>query len=316
MSRNKHKSNNLLVAVIAVVCTAVLLSAILYYHSDTLFPPTDSSSLASDTSGSASGGGFIGAMTVNGIDLSAVPEYTDTPYFVLCDNIPPVKNLATDKSFETYGELDDLGRCTTCISSVGKELMPTEERGDISSVKPTAWHSVNYDGVGSLYNRCHLIGFQLTGENANKQNLITGTRYMNVKGMLPFENMIADFVKETNMHVIYRVTPVFVGDELLARGVLLEAYSVEDDGDGVCFCVFVYNVQPGIELEYTDGTSYLEGQKPPEMGTYIINKSSKKFHTESCKNAESISEHNKQRYTGSRKDLIDNGYTPCGYCNP
>lgn len=312
MSKRKiKKSNN---SFITVLCIAALLIAVALCYSNGLIEiPGFQSSEPADV---PSTDGFLSDITLYGIDLSSVPEYSSEPYFVLCGNIPPVKSLATDRSFETYGELDSLGRCTSCIASVGKDLMPTEDRGDISSVKPTAWHSVTYDGVGSLYNRCHLIGFQLTGENANRQNLITGTRYLNVTGMLPFENMIADFVKETDMHVIYRVTPIFVGDELLARGVLLEAYSVEDDGDGVCFCVFAYNVQPGIELDYSDGSSYIEGQKPAESGTYIINTGSKKFHKPDCEHVDSINEYNKQRYTGSRKALIDDGYSPCGKCNP
>lgn len=314
MAKKKAKSGKGAVYAVTVVCALLLLCAIAFYYSDILFPPAEAPSSTSEVSVSEET--FLGNVTIYGIDLSDVPYYTNEPYFVLRGNTPPVKSEATERSFETYGELDTLGRCTSCIACVGKDLMPTEERGDISSVKPTGWHSVNYEGVGSLYNRCHLIGFQLTGENANRQNLITGTRYMNVTGMLPFENMIADFVKETGMHVIYRVTPVFIGDELLSRGVILEAYSCEDDGDGVCFCVFVYNVQPGIELEYSDGTSYKEGEKPAESGTYIINTSSKKFHLPTCKNAESISEYNKQRFTGKRKELIDNGYSPCGFCNP
>ena len=135
--------------------------------------------------------------------------------------------------------------------------MPTEERGSIGSVKPSGWQTVKYDFVDGkyLYNRCHLLGYQLTGENANEQNLITGTRYLNVDGMLPFENMVADYVKETDNHVMYRVTPVFDGAELVARGVLMEAYSVEDGGDGVEFCVYCYNVQPGVKIDYATGDS-------------------------------------------------------------
>ena len=163
----------------------------------------------------------------------------------------------TTKSYEEYGRLDLLGRCTEVSASVGKDLMPTEERGNIGMIKPTGWHTVKYQGIDGnyLYNRCHLIGFQLTGENANERNLITGTRYMNVQGMLPFENMIADYVKETNNHVLYRVTPIFEGANLLASGVLMEAKSVEDDGKGVMFNVYCYNVQPGVEINYATGAS-------------------------------------------------------------
>ena len=163
----------------------------------------------------------------------------------------------TTDSYETYSPLDALGRCGVVMSCIGQDLMPTEERGSIGQVKPSGWQTVKYDFVNGkyLYNRCHLIGFQLTGENANTSNLITGTRYMNVEGMLPFENMVADYIKETNNHVLYRVTPVFQDNELVARGVLIEAKSVEDDGDGILFCVYVYNNQPGVEIDYLTGLS-------------------------------------------------------------
>ena len=155
------------------------------------------------------------------------------------------------------GEQDALGRCQSAWANIGQDLMPTGERGKIGHIKPTGWHTVKYDSVDGkyLYNRCHLIGFQLTAENANEKNLITGTRYMNVEGMLPFENMVADYIKETGFHVLYRVTPVFEGDDLLAKGVQMEAYSVEDQGEGICFHVFVYNVQPGIFIDYATGES-------------------------------------------------------------
>ena len=170
------------------------------------------------------------------------------------------ENDMTVDSFEYYGELDELGRCTVAYASIGKDLMPTEKRGSIGSVKPTGWHTVKYDIVDGkyLYNRCHLIGYQLTAENANKNNLITGTRYLNVDGMLLFENMVADYIKETNNHVLYRVTPIFTGDNLLADGVLMEAESVEDNGEGISYNVFCYNVQPGVKIDYVTGDSSLE----------------------------------------------------------
>lgn len=189
-------------------------------------------------------------------DFSALPPYSGEPYISVCGGDPDFsENEITSVSYEYYSELDALGRCGVCIASVGQDIMPTEKRGSIGQVKPTGWHTVKYDFVDGkyLYNRCHLIGFQLTGENANKRNLITGTRYLNVEGMLPFENMVADYVKETGNHVMYRVTPIFVGDELLARGVHIEAESVEDGGDGIMFNVFCYNVQPGIVLDYATG---------------------------------------------------------------
>lgn len=189
-------------------------------------------------------------------DFSALPPYSGEPYISVCGGDPDFsENEITSVSYEYYSELDALGRCGVCIASVGQDIMPTEKRGSIGQVKPTGWHTVKYDFVDGkyLYNRCHLIGFQLTGENANKRNLITGTRYLNVEGMLPFENMVADYVKETGNHVMYRVTPIFVGDELLARGVHIEAESVEDGGDDIMFNVFCYNVQPGVVLDYATG---------------------------------------------------------------
>ena len=205
------------------------------------------------------------------------------------------------------------------MACIGRDIMPTEERGDISSVKPTGWVQAMYNG-SYLYNRCHLIGFQLTGENANKQNLITGTAYFNVSGMLAFENMVADYIKETNNHVLYRVTPIFVGNELVARGVLMEAWSVEDDGEGICFNVFVYNVQPGVEINYATGKSQ-EAENTPSVPednktNYIANKNSKKFHIPTCTWVSKMSESNKEYHTSTHDEMIANGYSPCGTCNP
>ena len=191
-------------------------------------------------------------------DLSSIPAFTNKPYVVLNHNVPdfPDKDK-TRKSFERYSELDSLGRCGPAYANVGRETMPTQKRGPIGSVKPSGWQTVKYEGIDGkyLYNRCHLIGYQLTAENANPKNLITGTRYLNVTGMLPFENMVADYVKETNHHVLYRVTPIFQGNDLVARGVQMEAWSVEDKGAGVQFNVFVYNNQPGITIDYKTGKS-------------------------------------------------------------
>ena len=192
------------------------------------------------------------------ISLSNIPEYRGNPYVRINNNVPffEEEDLTTN-SYEKYSELDSLGRCGMVIANIGKDLMPAEERDAIGAVKPTGWHTVKYNGIDGnyLYNRCHLIGFQLTGENANKKNLITGTRYMNVDGMLPFENMVAEYVDETNNHVLYRVTPIFEGNNLLASGVLIEAKSVEDNGEGIQFNVYCYNVQPGIEIDYENGKS-------------------------------------------------------------
>ncbi|MFV0342953.1 MAG: DNA/RNA non-specific endonuclease [Anaerocolumna sp.] len=191
-------------------------------------------------------------------NLENIPEYSGSPYVSINNNVPSFDEKDKTKvSFENYSELDILDRCSVAFANIGIDLMPTEKRGSISQVKPTGWHSVQYENVDgkSLYNRCHLIGFQLTAENANEENLITGTRYLNVDGMLPFENMVADYIKETNHHVLYRVTPIFEGTNLVASGVLMEAYSVEDEGEGISFFVYVYNVQPGITIDYETGES-------------------------------------------------------------
>ncbi len=260
--------------------------------------------------------------TAEVVALSDVPEFSGEPYVVINDNEPsfPVEDF-TSEGFEEYSPLDDLGRCGVAYANVGLETMPTEERGSISNVKPTGWQSVQYDFVDgkSLYNRCHLIGFQLTGENANRQNLITGTRYMNVDGMLPFENMVADYVKETENHVLYRVTPVFEGDNLVASGVQMEAQSVEDKGEGVCFNVYVYNNQPGVTIDYATGDSWASDEAPSDTGkesTYILNTSSRKFHKPDCGSVETISPSNKKSYTGTREELINQGYEACGKCKP
>lgn len=189
-----------------------------------------------------------------------IPAFSADAYVVINENKPEFSKADyTTSSYETYTELDRLNRCGAAMACIGKDIMPTEERGSIGQVKPSGWHTVKYDFVDGkyLYNRCHLIGYQLTGENANEKNLITGTRYLNVEGMLPFENMVADYVKETGNHVLYRVTPIFDGDDLVARGVQMEAWSVEDDGEGICFNVYCYNNQPGVEIDYATGESKL-----------------------------------------------------------
>lgn len=259
--------------------------------------------------------------------LSDIPEYDISPYTVVNDNIPyfTESDKNNTSSFEIYSELDELSRCSVAYACIGTDLMPTEERGEIGSIKPSGWHSVKYDNVDGkyLYNRCHLIGYQLSGENANEKNLITGTRYMNTEGMLPFENMVADYVKETEYHVLYRVTPVFDGDNLVCNGVLMEAYSIEDDGDGICFNVFCYNVQPGISINYSDGSSELisdevitSDETETENETYILNIKTKKFHKPECSGAKNTKDENKKEYTGSREELINDGYSPCKSCNP
>ena len=290
-------------------------------------------------------------------DFAAVPAYDGKAYVAVNDNVPFfTEEELSSASYETYGELDPLGRCTVCVASVGQDLMPAEERGNIGAVKPTGWHTVKYDFVDGkyLYNRCHLIGYQLTGENANEKNLITGTRYLNIEGMLPFENMVADYVKETDQHVMYRVTPVFEGDNLLAAGVLMEGKSVEDNGEGVLFCVFAYNVQPGVSIDYATGESWADGSESEgstagqgtagngssqnqsagsgsagssgggagssgssaTVQTYILNTNSKKFHLPSCTSVTQMKAANRQEFTGTRDEVIADGYEPCKNCNP
>ncbi len=262
------------------------------------------------------------------VSLEEVPAYSGSPYVELDGNQPgfSLEERTTD-SFETYSTLDALGRCGPAYACIGQDLMPTEDRESISSVRPTGWVQAEYDFVegGSLYNRCHLIGFQLTGENANEENLITGTRYMNVEGMLPFENMVADYIKETGNHVLYRAIPIFEGENLVASGVVMEAFSVEDEGEGVCFHVYVYNVQPGVEIDYATGESWetgdsassaLESQAEEQKRDYVLNTSSKKFHRPDCPSVDSMSEKNRQEYHGTREELIAQGYEPCGSCNP
>ncbi len=246
------------------------------------------------------------------------------PYDEINGNVPEFDaNEITTASFEQYTELDPLGRCGVALACVGKDIMPTEDRGSIGQVKPSGWHLAKYDIVDGkyLYNRCHLIGYQLTGENANVRNLITGTRYLNVTGMLPFENEVAEYVKNTGNHVMYRVTPVFEDDNLVATGVQMEALSVEDSGKGVSFNVYCYNIQPGVVIDYATGESYLSGNGPSESDasapiTFVVNKGTKKFHMPDCDSVTEMKPQNRKNYTGDRQSLIDSGYTPCTRCNP
>ncbi|MBQ9531096.1 MAG: DNA/RNA non-specific endonuclease [Eubacterium sp.] len=257
-------------------------------------------------------------------DPDDIPEFDNKPYIPLNNNLPDFEaSELTTTSYETYGKLDYLGRCTRCISCIGQDIMPTQNRGAIGEVKPTGWHSDKYDNVDGhyLYNRCHLIGYQLTAENANERNLITGTRYLNVQGMLPFEDEVADYVKSTGNHVLYEVTPIFKDAELLARGVHMQAMSVEDNGHGVSFNVYCYNAQPGIEIDYKTGDNRASKKEytfddKNEKNTYIININSKKFHLPSCEAVDKMSENNKKKYKGTKENLIKNGYSPCKICNP
>ncbi len=258
-----RKNNKALLSsiLILIICVGFVLFQTSYPQSDTYtvdtgnFETQDAEQLETHTSNTSGNSNSV----IFTLDL--VPEYSGDPYVVINNNVPYfTEDDFIETSYEYYSELDDLGRCGEAIANIGQDLMPTEKRGSIGSVKPTGWHTIKYDIVDGkyLYNRCHLIGYQLTGENANTKNLITGTRYLNIEGMLPFENMVADYIKETNNHVLYRVTPIFEENNLVASGVLIEAQSVEDNGEGIMFNVYCYNVQPGIIIDYSDGSSSLE----------------------------------------------------------
>lgn len=263
-------------------------------------------------------------------DLSNIPDYDGKAYVELNGNVPEFSESEKtySESFEEYGKLDSLGRCTYAVSCIGKDLMPTEKRGSIGSVKPSGWHISKYDFVDGkyLYNRCHLIGYQLTAENANERNLIAGTRYLNVEGMLPFENDVADYIEITNNHVYYKVTPIFEGNNLVANGVQMQAYSVEDNGQGISFNVYCYNVQPGVAIDYATGDNQAvtsssasvtsTSSDVADKKTYIVNTKTKKFHNPDCDGVKKMSSSNKKKYKGTRDSLISNGYSPCQKCNP
>ncbi|WP_042257848.1 DNA/RNA non-specific endonuclease [Butyrivibrio proteoclasticus] len=280
----------------------------------------------------------------------AIPQYSGKASVTVNKNKPQFsKKEITSSSYEKYGDLDKLGRCTPAIACIGQDLMPTEDRESIGMIKPTGWNQNKYPGLVDseppyLFNRCHMIGFQLTGENANEKNLITGTRYMNVEGMLPYENEVADYIHSTGNHVMYRVSPMFEGSNLLCSGVQIEALSVEDNGKGISFNVYCYNVQPGVVIDYATGDneidkSYNTGDFAitggnngntmdrsmpganntgviPAGTTYVVNKNTKKFHLPSCGSVTDMKEKNKLYYEGPREELIDQGYDPCKRCNP
>ena len=298
------------------------------------------------------------------IGLDEIPDYSGKAYVEINGDKPFFKeDEITDKAFEKYSELDALGRCGVAFACLGRELMPTEERGEIASVTPTGWeyggisNNNTYDFVPDeyVYNRCHLIGFQLAGENDNEKNLITGTRYLNIEGMLPYENLVADYIEESGNHVMYRVTPIFNGLDYVARGVLMEGYSVEDKGRGIEFCIYAYNVQPGVTIDYFTGVNVANGEDMPQISdenddrnegqnnsgdtnqsgddnsgeggndsdandgqnyNYVLNTNSKKFHLATSNCVDRISDKNRENYSGTREDLIQDGYSPCGICNP
>ena len=278
------------------------------------------------------------------IDIKSIPEYSGTPYVVINGGKPSFSEKDKER-VEEYSELDKYGRCGTAFANVSKELMPTKPRESIRDVRPSGWHTVKYEKIIEdryLYNRCHLIAYKLAGENANEKNLITGTRYFNVEGMLPFEDEVAGYVKATGNHVLYRVRPIFKGSALVARGVQMEAESVEDNGKGVSFNVYCYNVQPGIRINYKDGSSRPESRvvvnknklskknktdKPKKSKKaetdngvkagihYIANTNTKKFHISTCRCVKLMKAKNMYR-SDNREELIDSGYIPCKVCRP
>lgn len=310
-------------------------------------------------------------MTIQTLSVGEIPAYSGEAAIEVNQNVPGfTKEDYTAEAFEQYSPLDELGRCHAAYACVGEEIMPTEERGAIGMVKPSGWHTVKYDFVDGkyLYNRCHLIAYMLSGENANTENLITGTRYLNTEGMLPYENQVADYVHNTGNHVLYRVTPLYEGDNLVASGVEIEASSVEDRGKSLSFHVYCYNVQPGITIDYATGDSALaeddqtenvrgiaselevfaadaleetkaaagdqssenavtaavqeetsaeqDGGNAKEERDYVLNKNTKKFHYPWCSSADDIKKKNRKDFTGTREEVISQGYVPCKRCNP
>lgn len=255
------------------------------------------------------------------IDLDVIPVWDGEPWLIVDGNTPGFTEAdLTTEAFERYSALDALGRCGSAYACVSQALLADENRGSLASVTPTGWVNREYDFIDGkyLYNRCHLLGFQLTGNDASKRNLITGTRYLNIQGMLPYENQVAVHVKENGHHVLYRVTPRFRENELVCRGVQMEAYCVEcGSDDPFMFHVFCYNVQPGVLIDYETGESeFSEIGLNSEKKTYILNTASKKFHDPKCANAESISDKNREKIKCTREELIYRGYEPCGICKP
>lgn len=255
-------------------------------------------------------------------EISDIPEYIGLPYTEVNGNIPFFKDIDFDEDLLKLTEPDEFGRCGQVIACLGTNTMPTEERQGIGMIKPSGWHTAKYPDIIDdiyLYNRCHLLAYQLTGINADTRNLITGTRYMNVNGMLHFEDKTASYIKNTGNHVIYRVTPIFEKNELVARGVLMEAYSVEDNGNGLMFCSFCYNVQPGIIIDYSSGESEADmtsDNNKDEYPEYILNRKTHKIHLPDCQSVSRMSEKNKLEFQGDIQELISSGYSPCKECEP
>ena len=300
--------------------------------------------------GAALAGGYSllpGACTGGELSDYAELEFSGRPYVDVNEGVPFFEeDDYTTESYDKYFRLDRYGRARGAMACLGTDLMPFEERGDISSVEPSGWQSVEYDFVeqGHLYNRCHLIAFMLTGQNANERNLITGTRYMNTRGMLPFESEISDYMITTGNHVLYRVRPVYRGSNSVASGVLMEAYSVEDEGAGVCFNIYCFNVQPGVRIDYSDGSSYADGtitESETSRGSgdwsgfsrdeeiakvsclssedgadYVLNLRRHKIHLPECSSVGEMSEENSYKIRADKESIKEVGYDECGNCMP
>ena len=314
----KRKTRNIL-AVLTVIITAVSLTA---GSAGFLFKDTVqiAEQLAEEFTGSDSLTEMVeesGASIGDVAGFSEIPEYDGNAYITVNGNKPQFDvSLKKTESFENYGSLDKHGRCTKAIASLSVDTQPQggETRGDISSVHPSGWKS----GMG--WERCHLIGWQLSGENANAKNLVTGTHYMNVSGMLPFENRVDWYISETGNHVLYEVEPVFEGKNMVCSGVHMQAESVEDNGNGISFNVYCFNVSPGKNIDYKTGEVYTVDEQPAAENSfervYVLNKNSMKFHYPSCSSVAQMAEHNKEVVTDSREKLIYRGYSPCGNCEP
>ena len=338
-------SNRKVISIISAVLTLALALSVLIYNvfgnrtePEIIVDPPQI--VVPESAGAAEGNGSgpaPEAPELTWVDDLDIPEYSGKAYAVVNGNQPffDTEQIA-EGSYEIYYQLDSLGRCTLADAVVGPDIMADGRRGSISEIKPTGWHTDRYSFVDgeALFNRCHLIAHYLTGEDANPRNLVTGTRYMNTEGMNALENMVGDYIRETGNHVRYRVTPVWTGDNLICDGLLVEAWSVEDEGEDICFCIYAYNVQPGIVIDYRTGDNYAEsGEIPTQQdqqepsyaqyltdedvtGHYVLNIKKKKFHLPDCEGAEDIAEDNRKDYYGSRNELVEEGYVPCGGCNP
>lgn len=269
-----------------------------------------------------------------------IPTYSGIEVVQINNNIPDFRSadISTD-DYVQFSELDILGRCGVAEGCIGPALLATEERGSIGMIKPSGWHTVKYDFIDGkyLYNRCHLIAYELCGVNNDERNLITGTRYFNIDGMLNIENQVCRYIRTSGNHVWYRVTPWYDGNNLVSNGVQIEACSAEDNGDGICLNVFCFNIQPGVVIDYLSGESYAETPSdsqpnreitrnvvepeteiftPSDGVTYVLNTNTMRFHLPNCQSVQEMKASNRKEFFGAREELTENGYVPCGRCNP